>query len=52
MKESIKQKRNFKQKGITDNGEVIGEFVLHKYTPKVYEQIKSRGIDTLKDIFE
>ena len=53
-KDDIKLKEifAFKQKGITDNGEVIGEFVLHKYTPKVYEQIKSRGIDTLKDIFE
>ena len=53
-KDTIKLKEifAFKQKGITDNGEVIGEFVLHKYTPKVYEQIKSRGIDTLKDIFE
>ena len=45
-KDDIKLKEifAFKQKGITDNGEVIGEFVLHKYTPKVYEQIKSRGI--------
>ena len=53
-KDTIKLKEifAFKQKGITENGEVIGEFVLHKYTPKVYEQIKSRGIDTLKDIFE
>ena len=41
----------FKQTGLTSNGEVMGEFILHDYVPKVYEQIKAHGIDTLKDIF-
>ena len=42
----------FKQKGVTKNTEVIGEFVMYKYTPKVYEQIKRAGITTLVDLFE
>lgn len=42
----------FKQTGVLSNGDVDGEFLLHKYTPKVYSKIKSRGIDDLDDIFE
>ncbi len=42
----------FKQKGVTKNNEVIGEFVMYKYTPKVYEKIKRAGITTLVDLFE
>lgn len=41
----------FNQTGMTENGEVIGEFVLHDYKPQVYDMIKSRGIDSLSDIF-
>lgn len=53
-KENIKLKEifSFNQTGITKNGEVIGEFVKHKYKPKVYDKLKSRGINDLKDIFE
>ena len=42
----------FKQTGITDNGEVDGEFILNKATLKTYDRLKSRGITNLKDIFE
>ena len=42
----------FKQTGITDEGEVIGEFVLNKANAKTYDRLKSRGINNLKDIFE
>lgn len=42
----------FHQTGLTANGEVIGEFILHDYKPKVYDIIKARGIDSLTDIFE
>lgn len=49
---SVKEIFSFTQTGLLDNGEVIGEFLLHDYVPQVYEKIKSRGIDTLKDIFE
>ena len=47
----IKEIFGFKQTGLLDNGEVIGEFVMHKYKPKVIDKITSRGIDTIKDIF-
>ena len=42
----------FNQTGLTEKGEVIGEFIKHKYTPKVYKKLKERGISNLKDIFE
>ena len=42
----------FKQTGITDEGEVIGEFILNKANAKTYDRLKSRGINNLKDIFE
>ncbi|MBR6690150.1 MAG: CpaF family protein [Bacilli bacterium] len=42
----------FNQTGITEEGEVIGEFVLNKATLKTYDRLKSRGITNLKDIFE
>lgn len=48
----IKEIFTFKQNGLTEQGDVIGEFVKHPYKPKVYDIIKSRGIDNLKDIFE
>lgn len=41
----------FRQIGVTENHEVDGEFLLYDYVPKVYETIKSRGIETLVDIF-
>lgn len=41
----------FNQKGLTENGEVDGEFVLYSYIPKVYKKIKNRGIDSVDDIF-
>lgn len=42
----------FRQTGILENEEVVGEFVLHDYIPEVYKKLKARGINTLKDIFE
>ena len=42
----------FKQKGLTENKEVDGSFILYKYIPKVYEKLKSIGIDTIDDIFD
>lgn len=53
-KDNIKLKEifGFKQTGLTEKGEVIGEFIKYDYKPKVYNKIKSRGIDNLKDIFE
>jgi len=42
----------FRQKGLTSNGEVDGEFILHKKVPKVLDKLRSRGIDELEDIFK
>lgn len=42
----------YKQKGIMDDGFVDGEFILYPEIPKIYQKIKSRGIDNLEDIFK
>jgi len=42
----------FKQTDVLDNGEVVGEFLVYKRKPKVYNKIKAKGIDKIKDIFE
>ena len=42
---------NFKQHGLTSNGEVDGAFNLIQKVPKVYEKIKNKGIYDLEDIF-
>lgn len=42
----------FNQLGITENGEVDGEFNLIRKKPNVYTKITSRGIDEVNDIFE
>ena len=47
----LKEIFNFKQTGLTSNGEVEGAFDLKKRVPFVYNKIKSKGIDDLDDIF-
>ena len=42
----------FNQTGLTEQGEVKGEFVLNPPVPKIYDKLKSKGINNLKDIFE
>jgi len=42
----------FKQTDVLDNGEVVVEFLVYKRKPKVYNKIKAKGIDKIKDIFE
>lgn len=42
----------FNQKGLTENGEVNGEFVLYNYVPSVYKKIRNRGVHSVDDIFE
>ncbi len=42
---------SFRQKGLTDKGEVIGEFVMARCVPSVYKKIRERGIDSLTDIY-
>ena len=48
----LKEIFNFKQTGITSNGEVDGAFDLKKRVPTVYKKIKSKGIDDLDDMFK
>ena len=48
----LKEIFGYKQTGLMENEEVIGEFIMYDYVPRVYAKIKARGIDTLKDIFE
>lgn len=49
---SVKEIFAFNQTGMLENEEVVGEFVLNNYMPQVYKKIKSRGYDTISDIFE
>lgn len=41
----------FIEKGIINNGEVDGEYILYDREPRLYEKIKNRGIDSVDDIF-
>ena len=49
---NLKEIFAFKQKGLTKEGEVNGSYIMYKYIPKVYNKIKSRGIDDIDDIFD
>lgn len=48
----LKEIFSFIKHGLTESGEVNGEFMLHEYVPLVYEKIKNRGISIVDDIFE
>lgn len=48
----LKEIFEFKKTGLLNNKQVDGEFIRHNYIPKVYKELKAKGIDTLKDIFE
>lgn len=43
---------SFKQNGVSDDGNAIGEFRLYKRKPIVYDKIVRKGINDIKDIFE
>ena len=49
-KVSLKEIFAFKENGLSEHGEVRGEFVRYKHTPKVYDRMKRKGI-LLEDIF-
>ena len=40
----------FRENGISEQGDVRGEFMVYKYTPKVYERMRRKGI-ILDDVF-
>ena len=48
----IKEIFSFKQKGLMDDGSVIGEFGLYKRKPNVYDKIIKKGFTNISDIFE
>jgi pilus assembly protein CpaF len=48
---ALKEIFAFRQTGLLENGEVLGEFLLHNYVPKVYAKILAKGINSLDDIF-
>ena len=48
----VKDIFNYIQNGTEDDGTVVGDFIQQKYTPKVYDKIKRRGITTLDSIFK
>ncbi len=42
----------FKQKGVTEKGEVDGTYIKYNFVPKIYKKIKAKGITEIADIFE
>lgn len=42
---------SFKQHGLTEKGEVIGEFWKSSKRPQVYNKIISKGVNSIEDIF-
>lgn len=49
---AIKEIFKFRQTGVLPNGDVVGEFLMHNYVPKVFDKIKAKGIDDIDDIFK
>ena len=47
----IKEIFSFNQTDTLEDGEVVGKFTRHRFTPIVYNQIKRKGITTLDNIF-
>ena len=48
---AIKEIFAFHQKGVTEQGEVNGEYILYKKTPKTLKKLMARGINDLEDMF-
>lgn len=49
---TLKEIFAFKQKGVTEKGEVDGTYIKYNFIPKIYKTIKSKGITSIEDIFE
>ena len=47
---TLKEIFAFKEKGLSNEGNIRGEFMVYKYIPKVYERMKRKGIN-LDNIF-
>lgn len=48
----LKEIFQYKKKDLSDDGTVDGEFLMHKYRPKVYNKIINAGIHSIDDMFE
>lgn len=48
----VKEIFTYKQKGLSEDGNVVGEFGLYKRKPLVYDKIIRKGFTGIKDIFE
>ena len=48
----VKDIFTYKQKGLSDEGNVVGEFGLYKRNPIVYDKMLRKGLTKIKDIFE
>ena len=48
---SLKEIFTFKQTGVSEEGNALGEFRMYKKKPLVYEKIERKGID-IKDMFD
>ena len=48
----VKKIFSFKQLGVTEANSVVGEFIYHKYTPRVYDKIVRKGITDIDNIFK
>lgn len=46
----LKEIFSFKENGLSEQGDVRGEFVVYKYVPKVYDRMKRKGI-VLDNVF-
>ena len=49
---SLKEIFSFKQKGLTEKGEVDGEYTMNKQRPRVYKKIHARGITEIDNMFK
>ena len=49
---TLKEIFQFRKKDINADGKVEGEFLMHKYRPKIYEKISNAGIHTIDDMFQ
>ena len=47
----VKDIFHFEQQGVTEEGDVIGEFVTNREVPYVYDKIVRRGIHIIDQIF-
>ena len=48
----VKDIFTYKQKGLSEDGNVVGEFGMYKRKPIVYDKMLKKGLTGIKDIFE